>query len=174
MQLLSQPSAVGYPTAPHWVCCLEPPTSGPLSMSQTGAQARRHLLRPEAMLRKQNYPATVPHPIFPSLSETLPCAPPASTLLCPWPQSGCLYPRDTRDTALCRVQKGLFGSMCEGSKCGNGEPHQQVAGRCWEETGQGEGVFPCQELSLGLGQWRGLGMQKDSRVQAALVPVPIT
>lgn len=83
-----------------------------------------------------------------------------------------MYTRDTRDTAPCRVGKGLFGSMCEDSKW-NGEAHQQVAGRHWAEAGQGEGVFHCQELSLGLGQWGDLGMQKDSRVQAALVPVAI-
>lgn len=92
-----------------------------------------------------------------------------------WLQSVCLYTRDTRDTrdtALCHVGKGLFGSMCEDSKCGSGEAHQQAAGRHWEETGQGEGVFPFQEPSLG--QWGDIGMQKDSRVQAALDPVPIT
>lgn len=58
----------------------------------------------------------------------------------------------TASVGMGRVNSRLLG--------GTGKKHGKVR------------VFPCQEP--GLEQWGDLGMQKDSRAQAALDPVPIT
>lgn len=118
---------------------LGPPTAGPLQIPQGGAQARRHLLRPEAMVRKWDYPAAVfplsPSPIPPSAPNHCPA------LAQPPPPSAhghrvasCTL--GTHGALLSAGQRKVYSALCVGAASfEKGRPHQQAPGRHWEALG---------------------------------------
>lgn len=81
------------------------------------------------MIRSRITQLLSPNPIFPSLSKTLPCCPPTSTLLSPWPQS---IP-GMQGTQLSVMWRKVYLAPCvRAASVGMGTP----SAGCWEALGR--------------------------------------